>query len=165
MALYSDPSPIAPRVRPLVPQLILEGAARGESAGRFAAAGLFLDISGFTHLTEGLMAHGPRGAEVLAEVVEAVFAPLVDMVFAHGGFVAGFHGDAFTALFSAPPGGEAASAWSALAAAWRMRDRLAELAVQNTPFGAFRLAAKIGLAAGEAEWDILAADGDHGPPQ
>ena len=159
MALYSDPSPIAPRVRPLVPQLILEGAARGESAGRFPAAGLFLDISGFTHLTEGLMAHGPRGAEVLAEVVEAVFAPLVDMVFAHGGFVAGFHGDAFTALFSAPPGGEAASAWSALAAAWRMRDRLAELAVQNTPFGAFRLAAKIGLAIGEAEWDILAADG------
>lgn len=151
-------SPPAPQLRALVPQLILDGAAHGENSGRFPAVGLFFDISGFTYLTEALMTHGTRGAEVLASVVEAVFAPLVDLVFAHGGFVASFHGDAFTALFPAQAGQEAAAAWSALAAAWQMRARLAELAVQDTPFGAFRLAAKIGLAVGEAEWDILAAD-------
>ena len=76
--------------RRLVPQFILDQFARGELDGRFPAAGLFFDLSGFTHLTESLMSHGTYGAEVLASLVEAVFAPLVDTVFAHGGFVAGF---------------------------------------------------------------------------
>jgi len=146
--------------RRLVPQFILDQFARGELDGRFPAAGLFFDLSGFTHLTESLMSHGTYGAEILASLVEAVFAPLVDTVFAHDGFVASFHGDAFTALFPARDGDEPDAAWRAIACAWRMRERFAGLVTRQTPFGEFQLAAKIGVATGEAEWSILASESE-----
>ena len=48
MVFYSESvASASPRGRRLVPQFILDCAARGESSGRFLAAGLFLDISGF----------------------------------------------------------------------------------------------------------------------
>lgn len=83
--------------RRFVPQFILDQCEMGEYSGRFSAAGVFFDLSGFTHLTESLMSHGVYGAEALATVVESVFAPLLDTVFSHAGFVISFQGDAFAA--------------------------------------------------------------------
>lgn len=61
--------------RRFVPQFILYQCEMGEYSGRFSAAGVFFDLSGFTHLTESLMSHGAYGAEALAAGVESVFAP------------------------------------------------------------------------------------------
>ncbi|MBV7337693.1 hypothetical protein KFU94_57580 [Chloroflexi bacterium TSY] len=50
-------------------------------------------------LTARLMTHGKEGAEVLADIMLKIFDPLINSVYAHGGFVANFAGDAFTAIF------------------------------------------------------------------
>lgn len=146
--------------RRLIPQFILDHLARGELSGKLDAASLFIDLSGFTTLTEALMAHGPQGAEVLATAVESVFEPLIDTVVAHGGFVIGYYGDAFTALFPATAAGRPAAARLALAAAWRMRQHIAALSSLTTPYGEFHLSVKMGIDLGAAEWLIVTAPGD-----
>ena len=50
----------------LVPEFILEQDQAQHSFGEFAAVGMFLDISGFSAMTDSLMRHGQHGAEVLA---------------------------------------------------------------------------------------------------
>jgi class 3 adenylate cyclase len=54
---------------------------------------LFIDISGFTTLTESL-ADDEAGAEILTKYVNAYFTQLVDVVFAHGGDIERWSGDA-----------------------------------------------------------------------
>ncbi|CUS04337.2 putative Adenylate/guanylate cyclase with TPR repeats [Candidatus Promineifilum breve] len=152
----SSPHP----TRRLVPQFILDHLARGEHSGHMDAAGLFVDLSGFTTLTEALMAHGPPGAEVLAMIVESIFEPLINTVFAHRGFVIGYYGDAFSALIPADEGDPTGAARLAVAAAWRMRQHLAALGEVKTPYGEFHLSMKMGIDVGQAEWLIVTSPSD-----
>lgn len=147
--------------RRLIPQFILDHLARGELAGGMETAGIFVDLSGFTRLTEALMAHGPAGAEVLAMVVESVFEPLIDTVFAHGGFIIGYYGDAFTALIPTIDGNRTDAARWAVAAAWRMRQHLTALSDLETPYGKFHLSVKMGIDLGLAEWLIVPSEYDE----
>lgn len=80
--LASDPTPIA--------------APRAE---RFEAAVFFVDISGFTLLTEKLGQRGPAGAEELTRIINTYFAQLIDLIHAHGGEIIKFAGDALLALW------------------------------------------------------------------
>jgi hypothetical protein len=50
----------------LVPHFILKQYAAGERSGRFPATALFVDISGFSAITDALMQRGQHGAEVAA---------------------------------------------------------------------------------------------------
>ena len=52
----------------LIPHLILEQYARGQAGGRFSAASLFADISGFSAVTNVLLAQGSEAAESLVYV-------------------------------------------------------------------------------------------------
>jgi hypothetical protein len=52
----------------LVPRFILERHAAGERQGRFAAASLFVDISGFGAVTNALLEHSGEAAEAMAGV-------------------------------------------------------------------------------------------------
>lgn len=133
----------------LVPRFILQKAAVGEKNGRFSAATLFVDISGFTAVTEQLMRYDRAGAEALANVMAAIFTPLVEAVYARGGFVAGFAGDAFTAVFPT------ADPLQAAAAAWEMQQAMATVGRQATPYGTFIFAAKVGVALGPVDWGIV----------
>jgi class 3 adenylate cyclase/predicted ATPase len=141
----------------LVPDFILEQYAAGQVSGSFEAAGLFVDISGFSAITDALMSHGQHGSEVLAVVMRAIFDPLIQSVYEQDGFVVTFAGDAFTALFSldSSPG---AVQRRALAAAWHIQERMAALAEQATPYGTFSLAAKVGVAVGDVRWGIVSSD-------
>ena len=47
-------------MNPLVPDFILAQETRGRTEGNFAAAALFIDIPGFTRLTEQLAHHEDR---------------------------------------------------------------------------------------------------------
>ena len=136
----------------LVPRFVLEKLAQGTHRGRFAAVSLFVDISGFTSTSEALMKHGKEGAEVLANLMQAVFDPLVDHVYQQGGFITGLAGDAFTALF---PKSESTAYPRAFAAALRIQQHLAAQPVQRTAFGEFSFAGKLGLADGHVEWGIV----------
>ena len=143
---------------PLVPDFVLREDAAGRTSGSFAAAALFIDIPGFTQLTETLVERGRAGAEALAGTLRFYFDPLIDAVHDAGGFVASFAGDAFTALFPAPHhGSERAAAAYALGAALSMRRFFEAHPARDTPFGAFPFSFKIGLSWGEVAWGIVRA--------
>ena len=84
----------------LVPQFILQKLSDGELNGRFQAVTLFVDIHGFTSFTTALMRQGKAGAETIADVLADLFQPLVQLVYHHGGYISGFAGDSFKAIFS-----------------------------------------------------------------
>lgn len=105
------------------------------------------------------MTHGQHGAEVLAQVMRAVFEPLIDSVYARGGWIATQAGDAFTALF---PGEVAPASCRALATAWDIQGLIESNFHHFTPYGDFTISAKVGLALGEAAWGIItSADGQR----
>lgn len=141
----------------LTPPLILERLQAAEASGRFPAVVLFVDTSGFTPLTVRLTEHERAGAEVLANILLAVFAPLVESVYAHGGLVGGFAGDAFKAIF---PGAEEDAYLRALAAAQSIRQWMAAHPHQETPYGTFDFAVRTSIADGEVTWSIWSAAGE-----
>jgi predicted ATPase/class 3 adenylate cyclase len=141
----------------LTPSLILERLQAGETSGRFPAVVLFVDTSGFTPLTVRLTEHERAGAEVLANILLAVFAPLVESVYAYGGLVGGFAGDAFKAIF---PGAEEEVYLRALAAAESIRRRMADQPRQETPYGAFDFTVRTSIADGEVTWSIWSGASD-----
>lgn len=138
--------------RNFIPHFIHTQYQAGRYAGRFRAGGLFIDISGFTALTENLMRHGKDGAEALTTALNGVFNPLVENVYAHGGFISTFAGDAFTALF---PLRRKDALWHAAQTALFIRSFFANFGEIETPYGVFTLGVKVGLSAGEVQWGIL----------
>ena len=143
--------------RILTPSSVLETYAANQLQEQGVAVCLFVDTAGFTPLTSTLVAHGAEGAEVLAQVLADIFTPLLALVYAQGGYVAGFAGDAFKAIF---PGLGEESYQRAVTAAWQIRQQMLTNAVQSTRFGDFRFAVKITMASGPVEWRIWRA-GDN----
>lgn len=79
------------------------GAIAAPEEERFPAALAFVDISGFSKLSDELSScHGAEGAELLQQYINSYFAPLIAAVLAHGGDVLKFAGDAFIALWHTP---------------------------------------------------------------
>ncbi len=144
-------------MRNLVPHFILERYNAGEKRGSFPAVGMFVDISGFSQITDELMEHGQHGAEVLADVMRNIFSPLVQITYEQGGFISTLAGDAFTAIYPSRKDAKNASI-RALSAAWQIQQELQHLAVQVTPYGKFVISGKIGIALGDATWGIVSSD-------
>jgi Predicted ATPase len=144
----------------LLPGEVLSLQESGSSRRSFEAAVLFLDISGFTPLTESLMRGEKGGAELLADIVNEFFCPVIAAVYRRGGYVSGFAGDAFTAVFPASCA-PADAARRAFASAAAIREVFVG-ARAATPEGDFPLAVKQGLALGLVECGVAgdAALGD-----
>ncbi|MBN1425224.1 tetratricopeptide repeat protein [Candidatus Fermentibacteria bacterium] len=149
-------------MRNLIPSFVAENFARNVKAGTLDAATLSVDISGFTPLTETLLCHEKDGAEVLAEVLDAVFAPLVHTVHRYGGIIPLFAGDAFCAIFpfeesrAGLAGHEAAH--RAATAALLIQENLrgdGKTRVFATRHGEFPIGVKVGLSAGAISWGIV----------
>ncbi len=144
----------------LVPPFILEQFHNGRFSGQFTAVSLFIDIAGFTAMSEQLMQHGKAGAELLADTMTAVFDPLLAAVFGCDGIVTGFAGDSFTALFPLVDD-DPAVYQQALAAAHSIQQQFRDQPIRQTPLGSFPFAVKIGLADGAVEWGILKGEGER----
>lgn len=145
----------------VVPEFIIENYRAGQFHGSFHAVGMFLDLSGFSSLTDALAKQGQHGAETLVGLMRNVFDPLVASVFEYGGRIVGFAGDSVLAVFPVEAN-EHATAMNALASAWWIQKHLAARSVQKTPYGSFTFSAKIGLALGDVSWGILtSADRDQ----
>ena len=140
-------------MNPLVPDFILQEDAEKKTRGTFTAAALFVDIPGFTTLTEKLVQHGREGAEILAGTLRFYFDPLVALVHEAGGFITGFAGDAFTALF--PHSIKRHAADYALHVATKIQQFFAKHPEYSTRYGKFPFSFKIGLSWGEVEWGIV----------
>src|SRR4051795_5762825 len=63
---------------------------------------VFLDVSGFTQLSERLARRGREGAEDLAEAIGACFSRLLAIAYGEDGSLLKFGGDALLLLFEGP---------------------------------------------------------------
>jgi predicted ATPase/class 3 adenylate cyclase len=145
----------------VVPELIVENYRAGCYSGEFSAIGMFLDLSGFSTMTDALMHHGQHGAEVLAGLMHSVFDPLVGSILDYGGKIVGFAGDGIMALY--PIESDATStALRAVTAAYVIQKWFEEYPTRQTVYGQFSISAKIGLGSGSVSWGILRSpDGDQ----
>lgn len=145
-------------MNPFVPSFILQQEAERKTQGTFTAAALFVDIPGFTALTERLVQHGREGAEILAGTLRFYFDPLVALVHEAGGFITSFAGDAFTALF--PHSLQRHGADHALYVATRIQLFFSKNPEYVTRYGKFPFSFKIGLSWGNVDWGIVSTP-DH----
>ncbi len=136
----------------LIPQFIEKKYSTNEFKGNFQAATMFMDISGFTTITENLMNKGKEGAEIFSSILNSIFTQVTESVYHHQGFITGFAGDAFTAIFPADNPNLASLA------AIDIQNIIKEKGLQKTKFGDFQLFVKIGLSYGNVDWGIIGND-------
>ena len=87
---------------PYLPRLSIEWMA-GRPDERYRVERgtvVFVDISGFTKLSEGLAKHGKVGAEELTATIGTCFVALLDLAVAYGGRLLKFGGDALLLYFA-----------------------------------------------------------------
>ncbi|TVQ38745.1 MAG: hypothetical protein EA384_08420 [Spirochaetaceae bacterium] len=140
----------------MVPRFIADQLRSAKTDGDFNGEPLFLDLSGFTRMTSALMQHKDDGAGTVARIINRVFEPLVEAVEQSGGFVAGFAGDALTAIFPYPSNSQTTVAHVAL----HLLSLLNGLHLQRTAYGEFAIDARIGIGSGLVHWSIVDA-GQH----
>ena len=104
---------------------------------------VFVDISGFTKMSERLARHGKVGAEEVTEVLGAVFAKLLAVAYGEDGSLLKFGGDALLLWFSGT--GHAALAATA---AHGMRGTLRSVGRLDTTAGKVVLRMSVGVNSG-----------------
>jgi class 3 adenylate cyclase/tetratricopeptide (TPR) repeat protein len=121
---------------PYVPRLVVEWLRDRPEATFHTIEGTlaFVDISGFTAMSERLSSRGKAGAEEVTDVMNATFARLLDVAYGEGGTLVKFGGDALL-LFFANDGHAARGTKAAVG----MRDALAELGAPRTSAGPVEL--------------------------
>lgn len=139
---------------PYLPRLVVDwlrdepGRAFRVIEGSFA----FVDVSGFTALSERLAARGKQGAEDLADAIGLCFTHLLAVAYEYGGSLIKFGGDALLVFFE---GG--AHALRACAAADGMRRRLAEVGRIDAPGGRVTLRMSAGVHGGDFHFFLVGA--------
>src|SRR4051812_5410068 len=103
----------------------------------------FVDLSGFTALSERLARRGRIGAEELTDVLNRVFGEMLDVAYGHGGSLAKFGGDALLLHYSGDD-----HAFHAAAAAVEMRAALRRAADHKTSVGKLNLRMSVGVHSG-----------------
>ncbi|MFN0015276.1 MAG: tetratricopeptide repeat protein [Saprospiraceae bacterium] len=142
-----------------LPHFIQEHYRHGLLKGHLQAYVMFVDLSGFTRLTEKLMQQGAEGAEDLSYILNHIFQPTVSLVYEHGGIIPYFAGDSFTAIFpirsgNAPAGGGAGDNILPTAQATVQRF-LRDQNDADSLLAEHQIGIKIGLSAGEVEWGVV----------
>jgi class 3 adenylate cyclase/tetratricopeptide (TPR) repeat protein len=121
---------------------------RSPFGGEFLNGALLIaDISGSTAVFEQLSTLGWEGAEQVTEIVNRYFGAMLEVLFAYGGDLWKFGGDALLAFFP-DEGPHAPGSLNALCASWAMQQALSIFHKVETSLGTFPLRIKIGLNAG-----------------
>ena len=110
----------------------------------------FIDISGFTAMSEKLSSIGRAGAEEVTEVMNATFAALLQVAYEEGGGLLKFGGDALLLLYD----GEDHAARAARAA-FEMRRTLRAIGRPRTSAGAVQLRMHAGLHSGRYHFFLV----------
>jgi class 3 adenylate cyclase len=126
-----------------VPRVAVEWDVSAQSWRELDGTLVFVDISGFTALSERLATHGRIGAEELTEVLGRVFGSMLDLAHARGGALLKFGGDALLILFIGTH-----HATGACAAAVEMRRELRRAAKWRTSVGTLGLKMSAGIHSG-----------------
>jgi len=111
---------------------------------------VFVDISGFTSLSERLARKGRIGAEELTVVLDRVFGRMLEVVFERGGSLLKFGGDALLLLFETED-----HVLQACAATVEMRAALRDAAKEPTSVGRIRLKMSSGVHTGPVDFFLV----------
>jgi class 3 adenylate cyclase/tetratricopeptide (TPR) repeat protein len=147
-----DTAAPAARLRPYLPRLVLQWIvdAPHERVREIDGTLVFVDISGFTKMSERLARHGKVGAEEVTDVIGAVFTRLLAVAYANGGGLIKFGGDALLLWFS---GHE--HAIRGVRAAHGMRRALRGLGAIETTAGKVTLRMSVGVNSGRFHFFLV----------
>jgi class 3 adenylate cyclase/tetratricopeptide (TPR) repeat protein len=122
------------------------GEPRG---GMFKGAFLFVDVSGFTPLSEQLRQFGKLGAERITSIINDLFSDMVAILFDHGGILIKFGGDALLGLFPAETEADMSrAALHAVQAAFAMQSGMSKFAQIEAGGEVRALRVKCGISSG-----------------
>lgn len=153
----TDPQDERLRLAPYLPRLVLgwphslDGPSWVETGGSLA----FVDIAGFTRMSERLARHGKIGAEEVSDVIGTSFSTLLASAYAEDGQLLKFGGDAVLLFF-----GGAEHAERACRAAFEMRRTLARMGSLQTAAGRVALRMHVGIHSGRCQF-FLVGDRHH----
>lgn len=130
---------------PYVPALVIDWLRENPEASHRTVDGTlaFIDISGFTRLTERFARAGKVGAEEVSQILNAAFVSLLDVAYGYGADLIKWGGDAVLLLFG---GDEHAAA--ACAAAWEMHRTLRRIGKVTGTAGSAKLRMSVGVHSG-----------------
>ncbi|MEO8755148.1 MAG: adenylate/guanylate cyclase domain-containing protein, partial [Casimicrobiaceae bacterium] len=123
-------SPDTERANPYVARVLQEHLVADPDSRAWISEGtaVFVDVSGFTKLSEQLARKGREGAEQIADVIGNVFQSLLSMAYESGGSLVKFGGDALLLWF-----GGASHTERACRATVRMRELLGDVGRVELP--------------------------------
>src|SRR5665213_226107 len=129
------------RLQPFVSELLVGWLRAAPEVRHRVAFGtlVFVDISGFTRLTERLAGKGKIGAEEMSDILDVTFAALLAVAYDHGGWLVKWGGDAVLLLFEGDHDVD-----RACTAAHRMRATMRRAGRLQTSVGEVRLRMSIG---------------------
>ena len=98
----SDKDPVADRIALYVPRVLQQHLATNETGQSWTDEGtaVFVDISGFTQLSEQLARRGREGAEQITDIIGTSFDRLLESAYDNGGSLLKFGGDALLLWFA-----------------------------------------------------------------
>ncbi|MFL6238872.1 MAG: adenylate/guanylate cyclase domain-containing protein [Actinomycetes bacterium] len=143
------------RLRPYVARYALEWLRDSpqKTHQRIDGTLAFVDVSGFTALTERLAARGKAGAEEMGDYLDATFTSLLDLAYEYGAGLVKWGGDATLLLFR--DDGHAARA---ARAAWEMSQAMSRIGKLRTSAGRVTLRVSIGVDTGPVDLFLLGHD-------
>ena len=148
------PDPLAQQevLRPYLPRLLLRWLAETPDDTHTAVEGsiAFVDISGFTRLSERLAKRGKVGAEELTDAIGSCFARLLGVAYSNGGGLIKFGGDALLLLFTG-----SGHPTRAARAAIGMRRELRDIGSLSTPGGRVALKMSVGVHSGSFDFFLV----------
>ncbi|MGZ5129279.1 MAG: tetratricopeptide repeat protein [Actinomycetota bacterium] len=141
---------------PYLPRLALQWVSDDDASLSRDVEGtvVFVDISGFTNLSEKLAKVGREGAEALAEAIGSTFGRLLAVAYGEGGGLIKFGGDALFLLFTGPE-----HPVRGVRAAHGMRRTLREIGRLETKGGKVNLRMSVGVHSGT--FNLFLVGGSH----
>jgi class 3 adenylate cyclase/tetratricopeptide (TPR) repeat protein len=138
---------------PYLPAVASDAALAASDHLTRERAVIFLDVAGFTGLSERLARHGTAGTEQLGVIVRRVIGGSCDIVSRHGGDALAFGGDAITVAF--------ADSTAARRAADEAVELVHSVSGTETLAGPVALSMHVGVAAGEVTTVVCAGRTRH----
>lgn len=132
-------------LKPYVPRLVINWLRTTPDAlhRELEATLVFVDISGFTALTERLAQRGKIGAELMRDTLDDVFKALLDEAYDWGAGLLKWGGDALLLLFDGP-----GHASRACRAAWEMQRTIGRVGRLHLTGGSQTLRMSVGIGTG-----------------
>ena len=139
------PKQTAEILRPYIPRLTIRWLAEEPGSNYRVVEGsmVFVDISGFTALTERLAKKGKIGAELMRDTLDGVFKALLDEAYDFGAGLLKWGGDALLLLFDG-----AEHEKRACRAAWEMQRTIDRVGRLNVSGGRVTLRMSVGIGTG-----------------